>query len=52
MFQATDWVLEEQLEGHEQTDELILCYVRPPTQAASKPKNKKDSLIEISLTAS
>ena len=51
MFQATNWILEEQVEEGA-ADELILAYVRPPTSKAEFKNQRADSLLSMSDASS
>lgn len=51
MFQATNWILEEQVEEGA-ADELILAYVRPPTSKAEYKNQRADSLLSMSDASS
>ena len=51
MFQATNWILEEQMEEGA-ADELILAYVRPPTSKAEFKNQRADSLLSMSDASS
>ena len=46
MFEATGWVLEEEIEGN--PDELVLAYVKPPHAGPSGRQARADSLLSIS----
>jgi hypothetical protein len=47
MFEATGWVLEENVADGIATDELVLAYVRPPLATSPSPK-RADSMLSIS----
>lgn len=47
MFEATGWVLEENIGEGVATDELVLAYVRPPL-ATSPSLKRADSMLSIS----
>ena len=51
MFQATEWILEEQIE--EGADELVLAYVKSPYSTANAKNVRADSMLSVSdLSAS